>query len=73
MEDFFINPELQYQLQKKKKYVYAWRQVCIYSLPYKSLKVFSSTRKKTPLESMEDCELLRFFRIRSRNKNDKYV
>ena len=48
---------------KEKKYVYAWRQVCIYSLPYKSLKVFSSTRKKTPLESMEDCELLRFLEL----------
>ena len=48
---------------KEKKYVYAWRQVCIYSLPYKSLKVFSSIRKKTPLESMEDCELLRFLEL----------
>tara|TARA_B100000513_G_scaffold184426_1_gene104979 strand:+ start:86 stop:820 length:735 start_codon:yes stop_codon:yes gene_type:complete len=48
---------------KDKKFVKAFRQVCIYSLPYKSLIYFSSTRKKTPLESIEDCELLRFLEI----------
>lgn len=48
---------------KQKEYVYAWRQVCIYSLPYKSLKAFSSNKKKTQLESLEDCELLRFLEL----------
>ena len=31
---------------KKKKFVKAWRQVCIYSFPYKSLKIFTSAKKK---------------------------
>jgi len=48
---------------KQKEFVYAWRQVCIYSLPYKSLKVFSSSKTKTTLESLEDCELLRFLEL----------
>jgi 3-deoxy-manno-octulosonate cytidylyltransferase (CMP-KDO synthetase) len=48
---------------KEKKFIKAWRQVCIYSLPYKSLIAFTSVRKKTPLESIEDCELLRFLEL----------
>ena len=48
---------------KTKKFVSAWRQVCIYSLPYKSLKIFSKNRKKTTLEDIEDCELLRFLEL----------
>ena len=48
---------------KQKEYVYAWRQVCIYSLPFKSLKAFSSSRNKTQLERLEDCELLRFLEL----------
>ena len=45
------------------KFVKAWRQVCIYSLPYNSLNVFKSVNKKTPLEKLEDCELLRFLEL----------
>ena len=48
---------------KDKKFVKAWRQVCIYSLPYKSLVVFKSVKTKTPLEQIEDCELLRFLEL----------
>ena len=48
---------------KEKKFIKSWRQVCIYSLPYKSLIVFKSVNKKTPLESLEDCELLRFLEL----------
>ena len=48
---------------KNKKFVKAWRQVCIYSLPYNSLKIFSKFKKKTMLESIEDCELLRFLEL----------
>lgn len=47
---------------KQKEFVYAWKQVCIYSLPYKSLNAFSSN-KKTQLENLEDCELLRFLEL----------
>jgi len=48
---------------KNKKFVKSWRQVCIYSLPHKSLMDFYLTKKKTPLESIEDCELLRFLEL----------
>ena len=48
---------------KKLEFIKAWRQVCIYSLPRKALKIYSSFKKKTTLESMEDCELIRFLEI----------
>lgn len=48
---------------KEKKFVKSWRQVCIYSLPYKPLMKFYSTKSKTPLETIEDCELLRFLEL----------
>ena len=42
---------------KKKSFTKGWRQVCIYSFPYNSLKIFSSFKKKTLLEEIEDLEL----------------
>ena len=38
----------------------AWRQVCAYSFPRKALFDFSKTKNKTPIESLEDIEILRF-------------
>ena len=48
---------------KKKAFIKAWRQVCIYSFPYKCLKDFSSVKKKSLLESIEDLELNRFIEM----------
>lgn len=48
---------------KKQKFITAWRQVCAYSLPRKALIAFSATKKKTPLEQIEDCELIRFLEL----------
>ena len=48
---------------KKKTFARAWRQVCIYSFPYKSLKTFSNLKKKTILEKIEDLEMNRFIEI----------
>tara|TARA_B100000900_G_scaffold406549_1_gene417744 strand:+ start:123 stop:845 length:723 start_codon:yes stop_codon:yes gene_type:complete len=48
---------------KKKSFTKGWRQVCIYSFPYKSLKLFSNLKKKTTLERIEDLELNRFIEI----------
>mgnify|MGYP006087815283 CR=1 FL=1 len=48
---------------KKKIFIKAWRQVCIYSFPYKSLKLFSNLKRKTPLEEIEDLEMNRFVEI----------
>ena len=45
---------------KKKKFIQGYRQVCIYSFPKKSLKIFLSFKKKSFLENLEDLELLRF-------------
>ena len=38
----------------------AWRQVCAYSFPRKALFDFTKTKNKTPFESLEDIEILRF-------------
>ena len=37
--------------------------MCIYSFPYKSLKIFTSVKKKTTLESIEDLESNRFLEL----------
>jgi len=50
-------------INKKQKFVKAWRQVCIYSFPYKSLKIYNSVKKKTTLESIEDLESNRFLEL----------
>ncbi len=50
-------------INKKGNFSHAWRQVCIYSLPYKALKKFSKLKRKTPIEKIEDCELIRFLEL----------
>ncbi len=35
------------------------KQVCIYAFPYNALIAFGSIKEKTPLEKIEDIELLR--------------
>lgn len=41
----------------------SWKQVCIYVYPKKTLKEFSSSICKTPLETIEDIELIRFLEL----------
>lgn len=41
----------------------AWRQVCAYAFPREALKDFSSVSEKTPLENIEDIEILRFLEL----------
>ena len=48
---------------KKLNFVKAWRQVCAYVFPRKSLMEFKSLKKKTPLEDIEDIEILRFLEL----------
>lgn len=45
---------------KKGEFTRAWRQVCAYAFPKTSLEVFSSCGSKTPIEEIEDLEMLRF-------------
>ena len=45
---------------KKFEFKKAWRQICAYSFPKKSLMDFAKIKNKTPIESFEDIEILRF-------------
>ena len=45
---------------KKLEFKKAWRQICAYSFPRESLLKFSKAKNKTPIESLEDIEILRF-------------
>lgn len=40
-----------------------WRQVCIYSFSKFALEQFYAARKKTPMEEIEDIEIIRFLEI----------
>ena len=48
---------------KSNKFIKAWKQVCIYSFPYDTLKAYTSVKKKTPLEAIEDLESNRFIEL----------
>jgi 3-deoxy-manno-octulosonate cytidylyltransferase (CMP-KDO synthetase) len=44
-------------------FVSAWRQVCIYAFPPEALVAFSAQTSKTPIEAIEDIEILRFLEL----------
>lgn len=48
---------------KKGEFKKAWRQICIYSFSRKALELFRSQKEKTPLEEIEDIEILRFIEL----------
>jgi len=48
---------------KNHKFIKSWRQVCVYAFPKKSLEAFRKQKTKTPLEKIEDIEILRFLEI----------
>lgn len=48
---------------KGDRFVRGWRQVCAYAFPYNALQDFAGSKTKTPLEAMEDIEILRFLEI----------
>ena len=48
---------------KKHAFLSAKKQVCIYAFPKNSLEKFSSIKTKTPLEDVEDIEILRFLEL----------
>jgi len=47
-------------LTKDGEFKFAHKQVCIYAFSKQHLEFFLSQQKKTPLESVEDIEILRF-------------
>lgn len=48
---------------KDAQFVSANKQVCIYAFPPQALKDYSSKEQKTPLENLEDIEILRFLEL----------
>ncbi|ROH87075.1 3-deoxy-manno-octulosonate cytidylyltransferase [Pseudomethylobacillus aquaticus] len=48
---------------KTHSFVSSWRQVCTYAFPRAALQAFSAQASKTPLEQMEDIEILRFLEL----------
>ena len=50
-------------MDKKNSFSKAWKQVCIYAFPQKVLKSFADVDSKTPLEYLEDIEILRFLEL----------
>lgn len=50
-------------LSKRSEFISAYRQVCIYAFPKETLKSFYDLGTKTPLEEIEDIEILRFLEL----------
>lgn len=48
---------------KKLEFITAWKQICIYAFPIDCLKKFAKYKNKTPLEQIEDIEILRFLEM----------
>ncbi len=48
---------------KQNLFEFAMRQVCVYAFPKAALAAFGSVSKKTPLESQEDIEIIRFLEL----------
>jgi 3-deoxy-manno-octulosonate cytidylyltransferase (CMP-KDO synthetase) len=48
---------------KHKGFEKAWRQVCAYAFPRVALEAFAAHHFKSPLEQIEDIEILRFLEI----------
>jgi 3-deoxy-manno-octulosonate cytidylyltransferase (CMP-KDO synthetase) len=48
---------------KGHRFVRAWRQVCIYAFTPASLDAFAACTEKTPLEAIEDIEILRILEL----------
>jgi 3-deoxy-manno-octulosonate cytidylyltransferase (CMP-KDO synthetase) len=48
---------------KTAEFKTSWRQICVYAYPKSALSSFVSHGNKTPLEAMEDLEILRFLEL----------
>lgn len=48
---------------KQNGFVEGWRQVCAYAFPRAALLAFAEKKGKTPLEAIEDIEILRFLEL----------
>ena len=50
-------------ISKNLEFISVKKQVCIYAFPYEALNIYGSINKKTPLEQIEDIEILRFLEM----------
>jgi len=50
-------------MDKTNKFNQSWKQVCIYAFPLQALEQYANVRDKTPLEKIEDIEILRFLEL----------
>lgn len=48
---------------KQEGFIQGSRQVCLYAFPRAALRAFASCASKTPLEAIEDIEILRFLEL----------
>jgi len=48
---------------KNHEFREAMRQVCIYAFPHQAIMEFGRRTKKTPIEDIEDIEILRFLEM----------
>lgn len=48
---------------KNNNFSEAWKQVCIYAFPLHTLEEYANVTNKTPLEKIEDIEILRFLEL----------
>lgn len=48
---------------KSLEFKSAWRQICIYGFSRAALQQFARQKRKTPLEAVEDIEILRFLEL----------
>ena len=53
---------------KSGKFIKSWKQICAYAFTKNALSKFSEFGKKTPLEAIEDIEILRFLELGIRVK-----
>ena len=50
-------------INKNLEFISAKKQVCIYAFPYEAMNIYGLISQKTPLEQIEDIEILRFLEM----------
>jgi len=62
---------------KKHEFIRSWRQVCSYAYPKAAIQAFAASTNKSPLEEIEDIEILRFldlgFEVRMIEMSDESI
>ncbi|MCP4568676.1 MAG: hypothetical protein GY841_13950 [FCB group bacterium] len=48
---------------KNSEFVKSWRQICAYAFPAAAIRAFAESENRSPLEQIEDIEILRFLEL----------